>query len=68
MNAEQMIANAIAPMFAACGNSYINAWLQEWLESAKAMGVYEGPVTGTIAAIEVDVWVERAFRKTGLLD
>lgn len=32
---QQLILEAIPCMFRACGNSYINAWLQDWLERAR---------------------------------
>lgn len=65
MTEKQLIAVAIPCMFQACGNSYINAWLQQWLEGAKAAGVYDGPVIGRIYEIDVDHWYEVACRKTG---
>ena len=61
---KQLIAEAIPCMFQACGNSYINAWLQEWLEGAKAAGVYDGPVIGRIAEIDVDHWYELAKQRS----
>jgi hypothetical protein len=68
MTEKQLIAWAIGPMFDACGNSYINAWLQRWLESAKALGVYEGPTIGTIADIDVSHWCEVANKNVGLAE
>jgi len=63
MDARALIAEAIPPMFQACGNSYINAWLQQWLEGARDAGVYEGPVIGRIAEINVDHWYEVAKKR-----
>lgn len=52
-------------MFQACGNSYINAWLQDWLERARDAGVYDGPVVGRIAELDIDeIWLN-SYRKAG---
>lgn len=43
-----LIRQAVSPMMEACGNSYSNAWLEEWLTKARELGAYEGEVTGEI--------------------
>jgi len=58
-----MIAEAVEPMMAACGNSYANAWLEKWLRWAKSRGAYEGRVIGNICDLK-DAWeieYERRF-------
>jgi hypothetical protein len=42
------IRKAVIPMMDSCGNSYANAWLEEWLTMARDLGAYEGEVVGKI--------------------
>lgn len=46
--AKELVREAVFAKLRDCGNSYINAYTQRWLERAKAIGCYSGPLTGTI--------------------
>ena len=57
---KNLIVEAIQPMFAACGNSYINAWLEDWLREAAKAGCYVGPFIGGIHELDLDKIVENS--------
>ncbi len=35
------------------GNSYVDAWTQQWLESAKRLGCYSGEVVGMVDDLQL---------------
>lgn len=43
-----LVREAVPSMMRACGNSYANAWLEDWLTRAKKCGAYDGAVVGNI--------------------
>ena len=49
---RRLVITAVHPMFDACGNSYINAWLEKWLEAAKALDAYDGETIGNILDVK----------------
>ena len=57
---RNLLITAIRPMFNACGNSYINAWLEDWLRTIAPVTGYPGPFTGNIVEVMPDVneWVD----------
>ena len=60
LDEKNLIIEAIQPMFASCGNSYINAWLEQWLRGAASAGCYAGPFVGIIREIDLDEVVEKS--------
>jgi hypothetical protein len=46
--ARVLIMHAVDSMLTTCGNSYVNAYTEQWLDWAKQLGAYHGPVIGTI--------------------
>jgi hypothetical protein len=46
--ARKLIMHAVGPMLQSCGNSYVNSYTERWLDWAKQLGAYHGPVVGTI--------------------
>jgi len=60
LNEKTLVVEAIQPMFAACGNSYINAWLEDWLRAAARSGCYVGPFVGNIHELDLDAIVENS--------
>lgn len=65
LNDQETVKNlfiaAISSMFSACGNSYINAWLEQWLRATAPWTGYTGPFTGCIVDEIQDVheWIEK---------
>lgn len=60
LDEKTLIVEAIQPMFDACGNSYINAWLEDWLRRAAKAGCYAGPFVGRINELDLDDIVENS--------
>lgn len=46
--ARVLITHAVYSMLQTCGNSYVNAYTEQWLDWAKQLGAYHGPVIGTV--------------------
>ena len=44
--ARILIAHAVDAMLETCGNSYVNAYTEQWLDWAQIIGAYKGPVIG----------------------
>lgn len=43
--------HAIEPMLQSCCNSYVNAYTEQWLDWAKQLGAYHGPVIGAVEEV-----------------
>lgn len=68
LDQKKLIVEAIQPMFLACGNSYINAWLEDWLREAAKAGCYVGPFVGRISEIDLNEVVENSRTLMGRPD
>jgi hypothetical protein len=49
--ARVLIMHAVDSILTTCGNSYVNAYTEQWLDWAKQLGAYHGPVIGTIKEV-----------------
>lgn len=58
--AKTLVAHAVEAVLRNCGNSYVNSYTERWLELAKVLGVYKGPVVGSIKEVlgDWEVWSE----------
>ena len=56
-----LIVHAVTPVLNQCGNSYINAYTQQWLKAAKSIGAYQGPTTGRVNDVvrEWEHWLSK---------
>jgi hypothetical protein len=52
--------HAVDRILAGCGNSYANAYTEQWLRHAKSLGAYHGRVTGNIIDLkaEWEAWLD----------
>ncbi len=46
--ARILLMHSVGGIFDGCGNSYANAYTEQWLTHAKALGAYHGNVVGKI--------------------
>jgi hypothetical protein len=64
---QKLIMHAVDAMFTNCGNSYVDAYLEQWLRLAHAAGSYHGPFVGEIREVE-EKWEEWLDANGGLPD
>lgn len=57
-----LLMYAVAPVLDACGNSYVNACTEQWLDHAASFGAYpkDGPFVGRVVDVREKFieWVE----------
>lgn len=53
--ARELIKESVSAIMEICGNSYANAWCEQWLQGAKKLGVYHGRTIGNIVELK-DEW------------
>lgn len=58
--AKILLMHAVDPMLENCGNSYANAYTEQWLHHAKQLGAYHGRTIGNIRELmdEWEVWLD----------
>lgn len=58
--ARILITHAVYPMLMNCGNSYVNAYTEQWLYWAQKLGAYQGPVLGSCKEVSEkwEQWLE----------
>lgn len=59
--------HAVSGIFDGCGNSYANAYTEQWLSHAKSLGAYHGRTIGNIRELEQE-WEEWLDENGGLPD
>jgi hypothetical protein len=65
--ARVLLMHAVDGILAGCGNSYANAYIEQWLTHAKALGAYHGRTIGMIRELEQE-WEEWLDGNGGLPD
>lgn len=60
-----LIAHAVDSMLTTCGNSYVNAYTEQWLDWAQRLGAYHGPVIGNCKAVS-EKWEQWLAENGGL--
>ena len=63
--ARILLMHAVTKMMDACGNSYSNAYTEQWLSHAKFLGAYHGPTVGPLYALR-DKWEQWLKEHGGL--
>lgn len=61
--ARVLILHAVSNVLDGCGNSYVNAYTEKWLRTAKELGAYHGPVVGNI--VDLQDQLEQWFADNG---
>lgn len=58
--ARVLLMHAVSGVFDGCGNSYANAYTEQWLRHAKSLGAYHGRVIGNIRELEEEweAWLD----------
>ena len=60
--ARRLLMHAVDAVICNCGNSYVNAWAEQWLDHAASLGAYpkEGPFIGARQEVreEFDAWLD----------
>lgn len=58
--AKNLLMHAVSFVLDGCGNSYANAYVEDWLKNAKKFGAYHGKTVGKICDIqeEWDDWLD----------
>jgi hypothetical protein len=62
-----LLMHAVDGILTGCGNSYANAYTEQWLTHAKALGAYHGRTIGVIRELEQE-WEEWLDGNGGLPD
>ena len=65
--ARVLLMHAVSGIFDGCGNSYANAYTEQWLTHAKSLGAYHGRTIGVIRELEQE-WEEWLDQNGGLPD
>jgi|GEM_PF-5930432 len=65
--AKKLLAHAVGYMMDGCGNSYVNAYMENWLNGAKRLGAYPSwmPTVGKIVERK-EKWEEYLDKRDGL--
>ena len=65
--AKKLLAHAVGYMMDGCGNSYVNAYMEKWLDGAKSLGAYPSwmPTVGKIVKRK-EKWEEYLDKSGGL--
>lgn len=58
--ARVLLMHAVSEMLNGCGNSYANAYVEQWLSHAKSLGAYHGRTIGKIRDLkeEWEDWLD----------
>jgi hypothetical protein len=62
---KRLVMHAVYPVLQNCGNSYANAYTEQWLRKAKEIGAYHGEVIGDIADL-LEGWQDWLDKNDGL--
>jgi hypothetical protein len=65
--ARVLLMHAVSGILDGCGNSYANAYTEQWLTHAKELGAYHGRTIGKIRELEQE-WEEWLGENGGLPD
>ncbi len=65
--ARVLLVHAVSPIFDECGNSYANAYTEQWLRHAKSLGAYHGRAVGSIIELRQE-WEDWLDKNGGLPD
>ena len=65
--ARSLLMYAVDGVLAICGNSYVNATTEQWLDHAASLGAYpkEGPFIGNLLEVR-EAWVDWLDENGGL--